>query len=69
MKFGLENNETIKVVGGGLSFSGVQMTAQGGHLVSLDNMNKILNVQSLSTGGALVEVQAGIRLRDLCEQL
>ena len=68
MKYGLENKEEIKVVGGGLSFSGIQMT-QGGHLVSLDNMDKILNVQKSSDGSALVEVQAGIRLRDLCGQL
>lgn len=69
MKFASENKEEVKVVGGGLSFSGVQMT-QGGHLVSLDRMNKILKVEKISENGdSLVEVQAGIRLRDLCAQL
>jgi hypothetical protein len=68
MKAGLATKEKIKVVGGGLSFSGVQMT-QNGHLVSLDNMNKILNVTKLNDGNSLVEVQAGIRLRDLCARL
>jgi len=59
---------SVKVVGGGLSFSGVQMS-EGGHLISLDKMNKILNVTYNEEGGALVEVQSGIRLRELCREL
>ena len=59
----------VKVVGGGLSFSGIQLTDEGGHMVSLDRMNQILGVESLPDGGALVTVQAGIRLRELAEKL
>lgn len=62
--------ETVKVIGGGLSFSGAQMV-QDGHIVSLDRMTKILKVTYPPTlaGGALVEVEPGIRVRDLLEEL
>jgi len=60
----------VKVVGGGLSFSGIQLVEDGGHMMSLDRMNQILQVERLpGSEGALVTVQAGIRLRDLAEKL
>ena len=63
-------SETVKVIGGGLSFSGVQMV-QSGHTVSLDRMKKILSVEYPPQfhGGALVEVEAGWRVRDLVHEL
>ena len=64
----LKYNETVKVVGAGLSFSGVQLS-QGGNMIALDNYNKILNISPQRNGEALVEVQAGIMLRDLCLEL
>ena len=58
-------NEKVKVIGAGMSFSGVQLIDdEQGAMINLDKMNKILKVD-----GTLVEVQAGIRIRDLCEQL
>jgi len=54
--------EQLKVVGAGHSFSAVALT--DGHMVSLDKMNKILDVD-----GTLVRVQGGIRLYDLNSQL
>eukprot|EP00602_Paraphysomonas_sp_CaronLab_P004792 CAMPEP_0185021352 /NCGR_PEP_ID=MMETSP1103-20130426/4039_1 /TAXON_ID=36769 /ORGANISM="Paraphysomonas bandaiensis, Strain Caron Lab Isolate" /LENGTH=441 /DNA_ID=CAMNT_0027552829 /DNA_START=32 /DNA_END=1357 /DNA_ORIENTATION=- len=61
------NNETLKIVGAGHSFSGIQLT--DGNMISLDRYNRILKTTYMSTGEALVEVQAGIRLRDLNDQL
>ena len=55
-------NETLKVIGTGHSFSGIQLTE--GHMVSLDRYNDFLGRTDLPDGSALVEVQAGIRLRD-----
>ena len=60
-------NETLKLIGTGHSFSGVQLTE--GNMVSLDHYNKVLSRTDLDDGGALVEVQAGIRLRDLNDEL
>ena len=54
--------ERVKVIGGAHSFTDTAMT--DGHLLSLDLMNQILSVN-----GTDVTVQAGIRLRDLNEQL
>jgi L-gulono-1,4-lactone dehydrogenase len=54
--------ERVKVIGGAHSFTDTAMT--DGHLVSLDAMHRILSVE-----GNDVTVQAGIRLRDLNEQL
>lgn len=54
--------EKIKVVGAGHSFSSIALTS--GHMVSLDKLNKIVNVN-----GTEVVVQAGIRLYDLNSQL
>ncbi len=54
--------ERVKVIGGGHSFTDTAMT--DGHLLSLDLMNQILSVN-----GTDVTVQAGIRLRDLNDQL
>ena len=54
--------ERVKVIGGAHSFTDTAMT--DGHLLSLDAMNRILSVE-----GNVVTVQAGIRLRDLNEQL
>lgn len=65
----VHDNQPVKVVGGGLSFSGIQMTSNGGQMVSLDFMNKILNTTYFPDGSALVRVQAGIRVRELCGQL
>lgn len=65
-----DSGEHLKVVGSGLSFSGVQMASLvKGHIVSVDRMNQIINVTPLSEGGALVEVEAGIVLRELCREL
>jgi L-gulonolactone oxidase len=57
-----ESGQRVKVIGGGHSFTDAAMT--DGHLVSLDGMNRILEVD-----GADVTVQAGFRLRDLNAQL
>jgi FAD/FMN-containing dehydrogenase len=38
-------------------------------MVSLDNYNKVLGRKDLADGSALVEVQAGIRLRDFNDEL
>ncbi len=54
--------ERVKVIGGGHSFTDAAMT--DGHLLSLDAMNQVLSVD-----GNDVTVQAGIRLRDLNEEL
>ena len=54
--------ERVKVIGGAHSFTDTAMT--DGHLLSLDAMNRIISVE-----GNVVTVQAGIRLRDLNEQL
>jgi L-gulonolactone oxidase len=54
--------EKVKVIGGGHSFTDAAMT--DGHLLSLDAMNQVLSVD-----GNDVTVQAGIRLRDLNEEL
>lgn len=61
----------VKVIGGGLSFSGIQLVDNntGANMMSLEKLNKILKVHRLVEGGALVTVQAGIRLRDLAKQL
>lgn len=65
-----ENKENLKVIGGGLSFSGVQLV-QNGAMMSLDKMDKILNVKPANdgSGDSFVEVQAGIRVRDLVDLL
>jgi L-gulonolactone oxidase len=68
IKIASENNEKLKVIGGGLSFSGIQLI-NNGHMISLSRMNKILNVEHLEDGTALVEVQAGIVIRELCDML
>ena len=54
--------EKVKVIGGGHSFTDAAMT--DGHLLSLDAMNQVLSVD-----GNDVTVQAGIRLRDLNQEL
>uniref|UniRef100_A0A0G4HWV1 FAD-binding PCMH-type domain-containing protein n=1 Tax=Chromera velia CCMP2878 TaxID=1169474 RepID=A0A0G4HWV1_9ALVE len=60
-----KEGEKVKVIGAGLSFSGVQLADDDvGVMLSLDGMNRILSVK-----GTQVEVEAGIRLRDLCERL
>ncbi len=58
----------VKVVGGGLSFSGIQLE-DNAHMLSLERMNKILDVNMNPDGSALVTVQAGIRIRDLIYEL
>ena len=54
--------EKVKVIGGGHSFTDAAMTDD--HLLSLDAMNQVLSVD-----GNDVTVQAGIRLRDLNQEL
>jgi L-gulonolactone oxidase len=54
--------ERVKVIGGAHSFTDTAMT--DGHLLSLDAMNRVVGVN-----GADVTVQAGIRLRDLNDEL
>jgi L-gulonolactone oxidase len=49
---------SIKVVGGGHSFSGIALT--DGHMISLDKYRSLVSVN-----GTSVTVQAGIRLHDL----
>jgi L-gulonolactone oxidase len=56
------DGERVKVIGGGHSFTDAAMT--DGHLLSLSGMNQVLAVR-----GDEVTVQAGIRLRDLNEEL
>ena len=57
-----EAGERVKVIGGAHSFTDAAMT--DGHLLSLDAMDRVVRV-----AGRDVTVQAGIRLRDLNEQL
>lgn len=65
-----DRREPLKVVGSGMSFSGVQMSAQQGHIISVDRINEIISIEPYSDGsGALVEVGAGIQLRELCRLL
>ena len=65
-----ESGGRMKVVGAGLSFSGVQMASSTrGHIISVDRLNSITSVSPLPEGGALVEVGAGISLRELCREL
>ncbi len=54
--------QRVKVIGGAHSFTDAAMT--DGHLLSLDAMNQVLAVD-----GNDVTVQAGIRLRDLNDEL
>lgn len=69
VKHAYMQNNTVKVIGAGMSFSGIQLT-EGGHMLSLQNYNKILNVEhSKEDSSALLTVQAGIQLRHLVEQL
>jgi FAD/FMN-containing dehydrogenase len=70
VRYSIDHKQQIKVVGGGLSFSGIQMVDEGvsGHMISLDKLNKILQVTKFNDY-SLVEVQAGARVRDLCGQL
>ncbi|MET0663551.1 MAG: FAD-binding protein, partial [Ilumatobacteraceae bacterium] len=57
-----EAGRRVKAIGGGHSFTDAAMT--DGDLISLDAMRRVLRV-----AGTDVTVQAGIRLRDLNEQL
>ncbi len=61
----VDAGQRVKVIGGGHSFTDAAMT--DGHLLSLDAMNRIVSVGGPQ--GHDVTVQAGIRLRDLNEQL
>ena len=63
-----KSREKIKVIGSGLSFSGVQLV-QEGHMMSMEKMNSIISVQYLLNGGALVQVQSGMVIRDFAEAL
>ena len=69
IKFSNQHNQTLKVVGAGLSFSGIQLNSDKGSMVTLNQYNKVLSIKQLENGEALVEVQSGIKLRDLCEYL
>ena len=87
IKSAYKHNETIKVIGAGMSFSGIQLTTTStgatdttteykkGHMLSLQNYNKILNVDYIGSNAnantdiAYVTVEAGIELRHLSELL
>jgi len=58
------SRQAVKAIGAGHSFTGAAMT--NGVLVALDAMNAVEWVDAAS---GRVTVQAGIRLRDLCDQL
>jgi len=60
-----EAGERVKVIGGAHSFTDIAMT--DGHLLSLDAMNRVLDVGG--PDGLDVTVQAGIRLYDLNDAL
>ena len=62
--------EKVQIVGSGMSFSGVQLSDDS-HMLSLHNMNKLIHIKRINddSGDSLVEVQAGIKVRDLCEKL
>ena len=68
---GSERNK-IQSVGGGLSFSGIQL-ADDAHMLTLHRMNKLLHIEWLNGEkggtGAEVTVQAGTRIRDLVQEL
>jgi L-gulono-1,4-lactone dehydrogenase len=59
-----EQDERVKVVGSGHSFTGTALT--DGHLVELDRYQRVLHVDAARHQAT---VQAGIRLRALSEQL
>ena len=59
-----ESHQRVKVVGHGHSFTDIAVT--DGHIVSLENLNKILHVD---TANHEVTVEAGIRLSDLNDKL
>lgn len=71
IKSARSRGEFLKVVGSGLSFSGAQLSAaKRGNIISVDRLNKIIHIERFSDGsGALVEVGAGIELRELCREL
>ena len=60
-----EAGERVKVIAGGHSFTDTAMT--DGHLLTLDAMNRVLDVGGRD--GLDVRVQAGIRLHDLNDEL
>ena len=64
-----ESNK-VQCVGGGLSFSGIQL-ADDAHMLTLHRMNKLLRIEKLAdgSGDAEVTVQAGTRIRDLVLEL
>ncbi|MGZ8697863.1 MAG: D-arabinono-1,4-lactone oxidase [Gaiellaceae bacterium] len=60
----LRSGHRVKAIGAGHSFTAAAMT--NGVLLSLDGMN---TVERVDVAAGRVTVQAGIRLRDLCEEL
>ncbi len=64
VKLARESNQRVKVVGHGHSFTGIAVT--DGHIVSLENFDKVLNIDMLTNE---VTVQSGIRLSNLNEKL
>ena len=64
VKMARESNQRVKVVGHGHSFTGIAVT--DGHIVSLENFNNVLNVDTATNE---VTVQSGIRLSHLNEKL
>jgi FAD/FMN-containing dehydrogenase len=66
--------EKVRVFGAGHSMSSIVCesplkSAESFHLISLDRMSKLLDISERKADGALVTVQAGIRLRNLNEVL
>ena len=65
----LASARKVKVIGSGMSWSGVQL-GDGGVLVSLSQLNATIHsVERHKGGDALVTVGAGIMIRALCEEL
>lgn len=65
----LASGKNIRVVGGGNSWSGVTTANEGDILLKTDKLTAIKKVERLPEGGALVTVQSGINLAELCGQL
>jgi L-gulonolactone oxidase len=70
-----KQGDFVKVIGAGMSFSGAQLSANTSQstgkatMMSLDNLDSIISIDMNSDGSAAVTVQAGMRVRTLCEQL
>eukprot|EP01102_Stenamoeba_stenopodia_P008548 TRINITY_DN2465_c0_g1_i1.p1 TRINITY_DN2465_c0_g1~~TRINITY_DN2465_c0_g1_i1.p1 ORF type:complete len:547 (-),score=120.71 TRINITY_DN2465_c0_g1_i1:219-1859(-) len=66
VNFARARKEKIRVVGASHSPSDIAKVSERDHMINLDRFNKILSIDG-KTG--LVKVQAGIRIRDINEEL